>query len=77
MTNNNNNKPNNCACGQLSCASFVAGNQCFRCEEVDNRAAGIVFDTFVDEMRAFIRKGEKRIAVHEAGPNYIDPKTLV
>ena len=37
MTNNNNTKPSNCACERMTCASFVAGNQCFRCEQVDNR----------------------------------------
>ena len=71
MTNNNNNKPNNCACGQLTCASFVAGNQCFRCEQVDNRRAGITFTDEYSEHAAWFRQGEKRIAEHEAGPNFI------
>ena len=71
MTNNNNNKPNNCACGQLTCASFVAGNQCFRCEQVDNRRAGITFADEYSEHATWFRQGEKRIAEHEAGPNFI------
>ena len=47
MTNNNNKKPINCACGDMGVAEFVAGNQCFRCEQVDNRKAGITFTTGV------------------------------
>ena len=71
MTNNNNTSPANCACGQLSCASFVAGNQCFRCEQVDNRRAGITFADEYSEHAAWFRQIDKRIAEHEAGPNYI------
>jgi hypothetical protein len=70
MTNNNNTKPGNCACYALTCESFVAGNQCFRCEEVDNREAGIVFDGFPEEMRAYIQKGERRIETHRHSPDY-------
>ena len=73
MTNNNNKKPINCACGQLSCASFVAGNQCFRCEQVDNRHAGITFADEHAEHVAWFRQVDKRTAEHKAGPNYIDP----
>ena len=71
MTNNNNTSPVNCACGQLTCASFVAGNQCFRCEQVDNRRAGITFTDEYSEHAAWFRQNEKRIVEHEAGPNYI------
>ena len=71
MTNNNNTSPDNCACGQLTCASFVAGNQCFRCEQVDNRRAGITFTEEYREHAAWFLRNEKRIAEHEAGPNYI------
>ena len=73
MTNNNNPKPTNCACGRLSCASCVAGNQCFRCEQVDNREAGITFADEHAEHAAWFRQIEKRIVAHKAGPNYIDP----
>ena len=73
MTNNNNKKPINCACGQLSCASFAAGNQCFRCEQVDNRHAGITFADEHAEHVAWFRQVDKRTAEHKAGPNYIDP----
>ena len=71
MTNNNNTKPTDCACGAMTCASFVAGNQCFRCEQVDNRKAGTTFDTEMQEWEAWFRQGEKRVAEHEAGPNFI------
>ena len=71
MTNNNHTSPHNCACGRLTCASFVAGNQCFRCEQVDNRRAGITFTDEYSEHAAWFRQNEKRIAEHEAGPNYI------
>ncbi len=67
MTNNNNPKPTNCACGKLSCASFVAGNQCFRCQQVDNRHAGIRFNSEMDEWRAWFACNCKRQEVHEAG----------
>jgi len=72
MTNNNNTKPDNCACADLNVASFVAGNQCFRCEQVDNREAGIVFEDEHREHAAWFRQANKRTAEHEAGPNYID-----
>ena len=74
MTNNNHTSPHNCACGQLSCASFVAGNQCFRCEQVDNQRAGIIFADEQSEHAAWFRQVDKRTAEHKAGPNYIDPK---
>ena len=67
MTNNNHTSPHNCACSQLSCASFVAGNQCFRCEQVDNRNSGITFDTEMLEWEAWFNGNRKRQAVHEAG----------
>jgi hypothetical protein len=72
MTNNNNTSPVNCACGQLSCASFVAGNQCFRCEQVDNQRAGIIFTDEQSEHAAWFRQVDKRIVEHKAGPHYID-----
>ena len=67
MTNNNHTSPHNCACSRLSCASFVAGNQCFRGEQVDNRNAGITFDTEMLEWEAWFNGNRKRQAVHEAG----------
>ena len=67
MTNNNHTSPHNCACSRLTCASFVAGNQCFRCEQVDNRKAGITFDTEMLEWEAWFNGNRKRQAVHEAG----------
>ena len=67
MTNNNHTKPTNCACGKLSCASFVAGNQCFRCQQVDNRHAGIRFNAEMDEWRSWFAGNRKRQEVHEAG----------
>ena len=67
MTNNNNPKPTNCACGKLSCASFVAGNQCFRCQQVDNRHAGIRFNSEMDEWRCWFAGNRRRQEVHEAG----------
>ena len=73
MTNNNNTKPINCACGAMTCESFVAGNQCFRCEQVDNREAGITFADEYAEHAAWFRQVDKRIAEHKVGPNYIDP----
>ena len=51
----------------------MAGNQCFRCEQVDNRHAGITFADEMQEWRAWFRQVEQRIADHKAGPNYIDP----
>ena len=45
MTNNNHTSPHNCACVRLTCASYVAGNQCFRCEQVDNQRDGVTFGT--------------------------------
>ena len=73
MTNNNNTKPNNCACGKMTCEAFVAGNQCFRCEQVDNREAGIVFEDEMTEWEAWFRQCQTRTAEHKVGPNYIDP----
>tara|TARA_B100000749_G_scaffold208104_1_gene163125 strand:+ start:512 stop:841 length:330 start_codon:yes stop_codon:yes gene_type:complete len=70
MTNNNHRSPHNCACAKLSCASFVAGNQCFRCQQVDNRKAGIRFNAEMDEWKAWFACNRKRVKVHEAGPNY-------
>ena len=73
MTNNNNTKPSNCACERMTCASFVAGNQCFRCEQVDNRDEGI---TFVDEMAEWtewFQGNMQREEDHKSSPNYIDP----
>ena len=66
MTNNNHTSPHNCACGQLSCASFVAGNQCFRCQQVDNQRAGIRFNDEMDEWRSWFAGNRKRQEVHEA-----------
>ena len=71
MTNNNNKKPNNCACEKMTCEAFVAGNQCFRCEQVDNREAGITFADEHAEHAAWFRQIERRIVAHKAGPNYI------
>jgi len=70
MTNNNHTSPHNCACGRLTCASFVAGNQCFRCQQVDNRKAGIRFGAEMDEWRSWFAGNRKRQEVHEAGPNF-------
>ena len=67
MTNNNHTSPHNCACSRLTCASFVAGNQCFRCEQVDNRKAGITFAAEMDEWRAWFEGNKKRREAHEAG----------
>ena len=67
MTNNNHTKPTNCACSRMACASFVAGNQCFRCQQVDNRHAGIRFNNEMDEWRSWIACNWKRQEVHEAG----------
>ena len=67
MTNNNHTSPHNCACSRLSCASFVAGNQCFRCQQVDNQRAGIRFNDEMDEWRSWFAGNRKRQAVHEAG----------
>ena len=67
MTNNNNPKPTNCACADMSCASFVAGNQCFRCEQVDNREAGITFADEMDEWRAWFAGNRERQETHN-GP---------
>jgi alpha-L-arabinofuranosidase len=73
MTNNNNKKPINCACGDMTCESFVAGNQCFRCEQVDNRKRGFTFDDTVDEWNEWFQQVQQRIVEFKAGPNYIDP----
>ena len=73
MTNNNHTSPHNCACGQLSCASFVAGNQCFRCEQVDNQRAGITFAAEMDEWRAWFEGNQKRREAHEQSPNFRPP----
>ena len=69
MTNNNNKKPINCACKDMTCESFVAGNQCFRCEQVDNRKAGFTFDDTVDEWNEWFQQVQQRIAEHKVGPN--------
>ena len=66
MTNNNHTSPHNCACGRLTCASFVAGNQCFRCEQVDNQRAGITFPRWLDEWKAWFAGNRKRQEAHEA-----------
>ena len=73
MTNNNNTKPSNCACERMTCASFVAGNQCFRCEQVDNREAGITFEDEHAEHAVWFRQIDKRTTEHKNSPNYIDP----
>ena len=73
MTNNNNKKPINCACERMTCESFVAGNQCFRCEQVDNRKRGFTFDNEMDEWNEWFQQVQQRIVDHKAGPNYIDP----
>ena len=73
MTNNNNKKPINCACERMTCESFVAGNQCFRCEQVDNRKRGFTFDDEMDEWNEWFQQVQQRIVDHKAGPNYIDP----
>ena len=67
MTNNNHTSPHNCACSRLTCASFVAGNQCFRCEQVDNRKAGITFAAEMDEWRAWVEGNQKRREAPAAG----------
>ena len=66
MTNNNHTSPHNCACSRLTCASFVAGNQCFRCQQVDNQRAGIRFNAEMDEWRSWFAGNRKRQEVHEA-----------
>ena len=71
MTNNNNTKPNNCACGAMTCEAFVAGNQCFRCEQVDNRKTGTTFTDEICEWEAWWRQGDKRIADHKNSPDFI------
>ena len=76
MTNNNNKKPINCACLKLTCETFVAGNQCFRCEQVDNRAAGIKYADEYAEHRAWFRQGEARIAAHKNSPDFIPATRL-
>jgi len=73
MTNNNHTSPDNCACSRLTCASFVAGNQCFRCEQVDNWKAGITFAVEMDEWNAWFSGNRKREETHEKSPHYIDP----
>ena len=70
MTNNNHTSPDNCACGRLTCASFVAGNQCFRCEQVDNQRDGITFDTEMLEWEAWFNGNRKREEAHEQSPDY-------
>ena len=67
MTNNNHTSPHNCACSRLPCASFVAGTQCFRCEQVDNHHAGITFSRWLDEWKAWFAGNRKRQEIHEAG----------
>jgi hypothetical protein len=57
----------------MTCESFVAGNQCFRCEQVDNRKAGTTFEDEMVEWEAWFRQVEKRIVEHKAGSTYIDP----
>ena len=71
MTNNNNTKPNNCACGKMTCESFVAGNQCFRCEQVDNRKRGFTFDDEMDEWNEWFQQVQQRIADHKNSPDFI------
>jgi len=72
MTNNNNKKPINCACKDMPVNEFVAGNQCFRCEQVDNRHAGITFTTGVcGEWEAWFKQIQKRVDAFKAGPDYI------
>ena len=66
MTNNNHTSPHNCACSRLTCASFVAGNQCFRCQQVDNQHAGIRFNAEMDEWRSWFAGNRNRQEVHEA-----------
>ena len=73
MTNNNHTSPHNCACSRLTCASFVAGNQCFRCEQVDNQRAGITFAAEMDEWRAWFEGNQKRREAHEQSPNFRPP----
>ena len=74
MTNNNNKKAINCACGDMGVSEFVAGNQCFRCEQVDNRHAGITFTTGVcGEWDAWFKQIGERVVAFKAGPKYIDP----
>ena len=70
MTNNNHTSPHNCACSRLTCASFVAGNQCFRCEQVDNQRAGITFAAEMDEWRDWFDGNRKREEAHEQSPDY-------
>ena len=70
MTNNNHTSPHNCACSRLTCASFVAGNQCFRCEQVDNRRDGITFDTEMLEWEAWFNGNRKREEAHEQSSDY-------
>ena len=57
----------------MSVESFVAGNQCFHCEQVDNRKAGFTFDDEVDEWNEWFQQIQQRIVEFKAGPNYIDP----
>ena len=57
----------------MSVESFVAGNQCFRCEQVDNRKAGFTFDDEVDEWNEWFQQIQQRVVEFKAGPNYIDP----
>jgi hypothetical protein len=71
MTNNNNTKPTNCNCGELSVAAFVAGVQCFECETVDNNAAGVMFDTTAIAVGWWMAKADQMMEEHEAGPNFI------
>ena len=73
MPNNNHRSPHTCACVKLSCASFVAGNQCFRCQQGDNQRAGITFPHWLDEWKAGFAGNRDRQAAHEAGPNYRPP----
>ena len=67
MTNNNHTSPHNCACSRMAVSSYVAGNQCFRCQQVDNRKAGIRFNAEMDEWRGWFAGNRKRQEVHEAG----------
>tara|TARA_Y100000310_G_scaffold182451_1_gene182547 strand:+ start:243 stop:485 length:243 start_codon:yes stop_codon:yes gene_type:complete len=57
----------------MTCESFVAGNQCFRCEQVDNRKRGFTFDDEMDEWNEWFQQVQQRIVEHKVGPNYIDP----
>ena len=71
MTKKREKKPSSGGGGAMTCEAFVAGNQCFRCEQVENRHAGSTFDTEMQEWEAWFRQIEQRVVAHKAGPNYI------